>query len=334
MDRRRVAGPVVDTHAHWYPEEWVRLVEKDGSRVGATIERKGDGIVFRGGGLTCPFSGEFVDLDRRLASMDRQGVDVHALSLTSPMVYFAPGDFGLALSQVYNDAASAAHVKHPARFVGMAMLPMQAPDLALREIERAGRLPGLRGLYMGTHVLDKELDDPSFFPVYARCEELGWPIYLHPMDPIGGPRFRKYYLINLLGNPYDSGIAAAHLVFGGVLDRFPKLHVMLPHAGGTFPALVGRWDHGTRVRPELKHMQAPPTSYLRRFSYDTISHNDTILRNLIRFVGADRVVLGSDYCFDMGYEQPAAVVDRLSDVPAGDRDLILGGNAARMLRIA
>jgi aminocarboxymuconate-semialdehyde decarboxylase len=329
----RGAGLVVDTHAHWFPEEWVRLVEKEGACCGATITRSGDNLKFTGGGLTSVFSREFVDIDRRLAAMDRQGVDVHALSLTTPMVYFAPPDYALALSQAYNDAAAAAHQKYPTRFIGMAMLPMHAPALALKEIERAAKLPGMRGLYMGTHVHDKELDDPSFFEVYARCEELGWPIYLHPMDPIGMPRMKKYYLINLCGNPYDSGIAAAHLIFGGVMDRFPKLHVMLPHAGGTFPALVGRWDHGTKVRPELKHMRQPPSAYLRRFSYDTIGHNDEIMTNLIRMVGADRVVLGSDYCFDMGHEEPVQIVERWTHVAASERDLILGGNATRMLRL-
>ncbi len=331
----RGAGPVIDTHAHWFPDAWVKLVEKDGARhgAGAAIKRNGDDLIFTGGGLTSVFSTAFVDLDLRLAAMNKQGVDMHALSLTTPMVYFAPAEYALALSQVYNDAAAAAHLKHPKRFVGMAMLPMHAPDLALKELERAAKLPGMRGLYMGTHVLDKELDDASFFDVYAKCEELGWPIYLHPMDPIGMPRLKKYYLMNLCGNPYDSGIAAAHLIFGGVMDRFPKLHVMLPHAGGTFPALVGRWDHGTKVRAELKHMQQLPSAYLRRFSYDTIGHNDEIMQNLIRMVGADRVVLGSDYCFDMGHEQPVDIVERWPAVAASDRDLILGGNAARMLKI-
>ena len=117
------------------------------------------------------------------------------------------------------------------------------------------------------------------------------------------------------------------------MDRFPKLHVMLPHAGGTFPALVGRWDHATKVRPELKHVERLPSDYLRRFSYDTIGHDDQIMMNLIKQVGADRVVLGSDYCFDMGHEQPVAVVKRWTSLPEVDRNLILGGNAARMLKL-
>jgi aminocarboxymuconate-semialdehyde decarboxylase len=240
---------------------------------------------------------------------------------------------GLALSQAYNDAASAAHAKHPDRFVGLAMLPMQAPDLALRELERAAKLPGMRGLYLATHVNGVNLDDRRFWDVYAKAEQLGWTIFLHPIDTIGRERTERYYLKNLLGNPYDTGVAAASLVFGGVLDAFPKLEVNLPHAGGTFPWLIGRLDHGTKVRPELKHMKAPPSAYLRRFTYDTIGHNATINLGLIRMVGADRVLLGSDYCFDMGLTDPLGEIERMDTLTADERALIAGRTAAKLLRL-
>ena len=332
---RRYSGLTIDTHAHWYPAEWIALMEKDGPSQGAKIERTGSGgYKVQAGKLVNAFTEEFVHLDLRLAGMQRQGVDVHALSLTTPMVYWAPPAFGLALSQVYNDAASAAHLKYPRNFVGMAMVPMQDPALALKELERAAKLPGMRGMYLATSIDGTELDDKRYWGVYAKCEELGWPIFLHPVYTIGGERTTRFYLKNLLGNPYDSGMAAAHLIFGGVLDAFPKLEVNLPHAGGTFPGLIGRLDHGTKVRPELKHMKRLPSEYLRRFSYDTIGHDDRINMNLVRLVGADRVLLGSDYCFDMGLEEPVKTVERLTDLAESDRDLILGKTAARLLRIA
>lgn len=331
---RRPSVPVIDTHAHWFPDEWVKLIEREGPRNGAKTGRNDQGhTTFITEKMVQTFAPAFIDLDLRLRAMDETGVDVHALSLTSPMVYWAPKEFGLALSQAYNDAASRAHQKHPKRFIGTAMLPMQAPDLALKELERTAKLPGMRALYLATNVNGTELDDKSFWPVYAKCEELGWPIFLHPVETIGADRTKKYYLRNLLGNPYDSGVAAAHLIFGGVLDAFPKLEVMLPHAGGTYPALVGRLDHGTKVRAELKHMKQLPSAYLRRFTYDTIGHNDQLVMNLIRLVGADRVMLGSDYCFDMGYDRPVDVVERLTEMPVADRDLILGKTAAKLLRI-
>src|SRR5437773_12180137 len=254
-DRARSRGRTrraVDTHAHWYPADWLKLFERDGPAEGAKLERNGSGYTIRTERIVNAFDEEFVDLGLRLAGMDRQRVDVHALSLTAPMVYWASPGFGLALAQAYNDAAAAAHARHPDRLVGLAMLPMQAPELALKELERSAKLAGMCGMYLATHVNNAELDDRRFWDVYAKAEELGWPIFLHPIDTIGRERTTRYYLKNLLGNPYDAGVAAASLVFGGVLDAFPTLEFNLPHAGGTFPWLIARLDPGTKVLAELK----------------------------------------------------------------------------------
>jgi aminocarboxymuconate-semialdehyde decarboxylase len=212
----------------------------------------------------------------------------------------------------------------------MAMLPMQAPKLALRELERVSKMPGLCGVYMSTFPAGREMDYAEYFPIYAKCEELDWPIFLHPVEAVGQERTARFYLGNLIGNTAESGIAGAYLMFGGVMDAFPKLQVMLPHGGGTFPWLSGRFDRGVAVRPELKHMKQPASSYLRRFHYDTITHSTQILAFLIQLVGADRVVLGSDYCFDLGYDAPVQVLDKF---PEAERSLILGGNAAKLLKI-
>ncbi len=324
----------IDIHAHWYPPEWLKLFEKEGPKEGARLERSGARYSLRAGRISNAFDEEFVDIGLRLEAMHRQGVDVHALSLTTPMVYWASPELGLELAQAFNDAASAIHLKHPDRFVGLAMLPMQAPELALKELERAARLPGLRGLYVATNVTGQNLDERRFWDIYAKAEELGWTVFLHPLDTIGQDRTERYHLKNLLGNPYDTGVAAASLIFGGVLDAFPKLEVNLPHAGGALPGLIGRLDHGTKVRPELRHMKRLPSEYLRRFTYDTIGHDDQINLNLIRRVGVDRVLLGSDYCFDMGLKDPVQTVERLGvEVGEAERELILGKTAARLLRI-
>jgi aminocarboxymuconate-semialdehyde decarboxylase len=322
----------VDIHAHWYPQEWLKLFEKDGPKEGASLERSANGFRLRTEKLVNAFDERFVDLDSRTQKMKQRRIDVHALSLTTPMVYWASPGLGRALSQAFNDAASAAHRRDPQRFAGLAMVPMQAPELALKELERAAKLPGMRGLYLATNVNGQELDEKAFWDVYAKCEELGWPIFLHPVDTIGQDRTKRYYLKNLLGNPYDTGVAAASLIFGGVLDRFEKLEVNLPHAGGAFPGLIGRLDHGTKVRPELKHMKQPPSAYLRRFTYDTIGHDDRINMNLVRLVGADRVLLGSDYCFDMGLDDPLKTVERL-DLSDKEKQLIAGANALKLLRL-
>ena len=326
----------IDTHAHWYPREWVELLKKEGAANGAEVEiGEGGKLRFKAPGIRLrpTFSAPYIDLDVRLKTMDESRVDMEALSLTSPMVYWAPPEFGLKLSRVFNDACAEAHSKHPQRFVGLAMVPMQAPELAVEELERVSRLPGIRGVYMATHVNGKNLDERELFPVYAKCEALGLPIFLHPVAPAAPERMSKYHLGNFLGNPYETGIAAASLVFGGVMDEFPKLDVMLPHAGGTFPHLIGRMDHGTTVRAECKHMPRPPSAYLSRFHYDTIAHSDRMLVNLIRQVGHDRVVMGSDCPADMGYMRPADVIERLEELSMRERDDILGGNAARLLRV-
>jgi aminocarboxymuconate-semialdehyde decarboxylase len=273
----------------------------------------------------------FIDIDARLASMDEQGVDVHALSLTSPMVYWAGDDLALRLSRAFNDGCAAAHETHPDRLIGLAMLPMHKTDLALQELERAAGLPGIRGVYMATKIGDMELSDESLLPVFQRIEALGLPVFLHPNSVLEPARLAKFYLRNLIGNPTESAIAAAHLIFGEVLDNCPELVVCLPHGGGSFPYIVGRIHHGWGVRPECKHMLNGPIDYLRRFYYDTVTHSAPALSYLIGQVGADRVMLGSDFCFDMGHERPVEVVTGHGGIDAADQARILGGNATELL---
>ncbi len=327
--------PSVDVHAHFYPENYLKLLGAEGGRFGIRLSRSNHkGPVIEVGPLRVgPLKPGYTDLDARKRDMDRQRIHIHALSLSVPMVYWADAELGPRLARAVNDAMSQAHTAFPDRFVGLATLPMQEPKLALEELDRAARLPGIRGVYLGTNIQGRELSDPAFFPVYQRLEALRLPLLLHPIDVLGAQRLAPYYLGNLLGNPFDSAVAAAHLIFGGVLDRLPRLQVCLPHAGGAFPYLIGRLSRGWKVRSECKHVKRPPSAYLRRFTYDTISHSSQALRYLIGLVGADRVLLGSDYCFDMGYARPVQVVTGLRGLSRSDQARILGGNAKRLLRL-
>jgi aminocarboxymuconate-semialdehyde decarboxylase len=331
----RAAG-AIDIHAHYFPERYLDLIERAGGAFGASIDRsnpKGPVIAVRGS-RTPPLDATYWDLDRRRRAMDKQGVAVHALSLTVPMVYFADGELGQRLAEAVNDSMSEAHRAFPDRFVGCATLPMQDPKRAVTELERAASLPGIKGVYLGTNVNARELSDTAFAPIFAACEAWRLPVLLHPLNVIGAARLGAFYLNNLLGNPFDTAVAAAHLVFGGVLDRHPKLEVCLPHAGGAMPYLVGRLQHGQRVRAENQKVAKKPFSaYLRRFTYDTISHAPESLRYLIDLVGADRVMLGSDYCFDMGPARPREIVDKQLRLSATDRARILSGNARRLLKL-
>jgi aminocarboxymuconate-semialdehyde decarboxylase len=279
-----------------------------------------------------PITAHYYDPDVRLKAMDSRGVSVHALSLMPPMVYWADGALGLRLARLVNDAMAEAARVHPDRLVALATLPMQDPEAAVAEANRAVTQLGCRGIYLGTNIRGKELTDPSFLPVFEHIHALGVPVFLHPLNVIGAQRLTNYYLHNLLGNPFDTAVAAANLIFSGLLDRFPKLQVCLPHAGGALPYLIGRLNHGWKVRQECRALKKPPSSYLRRFTYDTISHAPESLDYLIKLVGADRVMLGSDYCFDMGYERPVEAVTALK-LGRNDQQKILGGNAARLLRL-
>jgi aminocarboxymuconate-semialdehyde decarboxylase len=328
-------APTIDIHAHYFPESYLELIAKHGQRVGTTVAADAQGRRFIQVGLllrTGPITPLFIDIDARLKEMDRQGVKIHALSLTQPMVYWADDDLGVQLCIAFNDAISAAHREHPDRLIGFACLPMQNPRLALEELERAAKLPGIRGIYMATAVRDRELSDPGFFPVYERMGDLGLPLFLHPMM-INNERMKQFYLINLCGNPFDTALAASHLIYGGVLDAFPKLEISLPHAGGALPILRGRLDRGFYTRNECKTIPRPPSEYLKRFTYDTISYSEDILQDLVDLVGADRIMMGSDYCFDIAYEEPVKMVTGMKTLSEEQKQQILGGNAIRLLKL-
>lgn len=331
-DGRRSA---IDIHAHYFADSYLDLIAREGGAHGAQfVDHHGTRALKVGALYTGPISDRFVDLDLRIEAMDRQGVTAQALSLTQPMVYWADDAFSEKMSVTYNDALAEAATRHPRRLYGLAILPMQTPALALREARRAATLPGIRGVYMATCVLDRELGDEAFWPVYELLEDLGLPIFLHPLHVIGmTDRLKPYFLANLLGNPFDNAIAGVQLMFSGVMDRFPRLEVVLPHGGGALPFLLGRIAHGWSVRPECRHLPRSPMEYASRFHYDTVTHDPKALAFLIDRVGADRVLLGSDYCFDMGLEDPAGAVDALAHLSDDDRTAILSGNAKRLLRL-
>jgi aminocarboxymuconate-semialdehyde decarboxylase len=325
----------IDIHAHYYPQAYLDLIAEEGKRFKADYRMTGEGFYLSSpAGSIGPLPTKFIDLKQRLADMDEQGVSVQALSLTTPMVNWADADFSLKLARAWNDAASDAHRAYPTRLVALMILPMLDPDRAIDELNRAGKLPGMRGVYMGTNIDNRDLDDPLFEPILAKIEALNLPVFLHPLQTVGGERTKPYYLSNLLGNPFDAAIAACHLIFGGVLDRHPKLQISLPHGGGALPILIGRVDHGAQVRAEIKPLRLPqpPSAYMQRFTYDTIVHSKRAMEFLIQEVGAERIMLGSDYCFDMGYDRPVQFLKQIN-LTTAQRKMILSGNASRVLKL-
>jgi aminocarboxymuconate-semialdehyde decarboxylase len=275
------------------------------------------------------------DLDRRLQDMAASKVDVQVLSVCpQTFVYAQPPALAAAFARIQNEQLAKLAKAHPDRFLAIGTLPMQAPRLAADELAHIVRVLGLPGVQIGSNVAGKNLDDPELEPVWAAASELDAFILLHPINVAGADRLSSYYLGNLIGNPLDTTIAAACLVFGGVLERYPSLKICLAHGGGFVPYQAGRFMHGWQVRTEPKRkLTKPPTESLRRFYFDTIVHSREVLEFLVGTAGVDRVLLGSDYPFDMGMPDGVLQVRGLT-ISAADKQSILGGRAQQLLGTA
>ena len=322
----------IDIHTHILTQETAALLSQAGAKVTITPDDAESAALDVGGVMYRPFPTGGFDIARRLQDMDATGVDVHVLSAT-PQTYLYKHEaaLGATTSAVQNDQIAKHIAAHPTRFMGIATLPMQDPKLAADELTRAMNKLGLRGAMFASNILGKNLDDPSFEPLWAAAEELGAFMFIHPNNVAGAERLKSYYLVNLIGNPLDTTIAAACLVFGGVMDRHPRLKVCLAHAGGFMPYQAGRWIHGWRVRPEpKKNIPQEPATIVGRFLYDTIAHSDESLAFLIERAGAAQVMLGSDYPYDMAMMDCVAHVRGLK-ISDADKAAILGNRAEALL---
>jgi len=320
---------MIDFHSHVIPETIIAAMRADPERYATRIEAQAGKRYLVRGKLRLELLPEFSLAEAKLEAMDRKGIEISVIS-PGPQVFFynLKEEEGMESARLVNDGIAAMVAKNPARLRGMATLPMQHPEAAVAEMERVAREHGFKGIELATAAPAGELADPRYRPVLRRAQELKMTIFAHPNTIGSGGRLDCYYLTNLIGNPLETTIMVANLMFSGALDELPRLKMLLAHGGGFAPYQVGRFVHGHKVRPETRaHTASSAKDMLKRFYFDTLTHDAQALRYLVELVGPERLVLGTDAPFDMGDENPRGTLSHLSP----EEVAILRKNALRLL---
>jgi aminocarboxymuconate-semialdehyde decarboxylase len=326
--------PTVDIHNHVIVPEAARMVEG--------MQRPEDDAFFLySGEKSAAYNAEhfpalrpkMVGPEERIPDMDRMGIQIDALAIGPPQYYYwTEPSLGAELSGIQNDSIASMVAGTPGRFVGMATLPMQDAERAAAELERAVTGLGFPGASISTSVNGIDYDHPDYRQFWAKAQELDATIILHPQGYSDGARLTDYYMINVVGNPLDSTVATMKIIFGGVLEEFPDLKIIVVHGGGYLPFYADRMDHAFDVRPECReNISQRPSEYLKKMYFDTMVFGEVALGYLIELYGSDHVLLGTDYPYDMGETDPIGLVERVDGLTDDDVANIVGGNAVRLL---
>lgn len=326
----------VDIHCHM-------LSDKAHKEVGSLYDPKSDPIWIFSNDLSREVNQKqmaglipkLTSIDVRLKDMDKAGIDIQAVSPAPHQYYYwTEPDVGRRAAQASNDDIAEMVAKHPDRFVGIGTVPLQSPELAVKELERMMKKLDFRGVEISTNVGGTELSDPKYRKFFAKAEELGALIFMHPIGTSEGRRMTEHYFANVIGHPVESSLAIGHLIFGGVLDKHPKLKICVAHGGGYLPYYTGRMDHAHSARADCRTcISRKPSSYLKKQVYfDTVVFNRAQLEYLVAQYGREHVLLGTDYPYDMAEVDPVGFIDgaMLSD---DEKASVMGGNAARLLKI-
>jgi aminocarboxymuconate-semialdehyde decarboxylase len=325
-----------DVHAHCIPEELLDMLRADGPEYGIEVvaDDRGDYAVIAGRVRLAPFRSILGDTEARLAAMDAGGVDVQVISSWVDLTAYAlEPERGAAYSRRVNRILADHAAQHPDRFLALGTVPLQGPEAAAEELRFAVENLGMVGVEIATTIADADLDRAGLDPFWEAADQLGCFVLLHPCNPLPGVDLARYFLDNMVGRPAESTIAIAGLLFGGVLERFPGVKICLCHGGGFVPYQIGRMDRGYAAVPSRtrENISTPPSELARRLYYDTVLHNPKALAFLVDQVGVDRVLMGSDYPFEMGDPEPVETVETIPGLDKGQRDMILGGNFTSIL---
>ncbi|NQZ05713.1 MAG: amidohydrolase [Algicola sp.] len=327
----------IDIHTHILPKNWPNLKEKygyggfihlDHHKCGCARMMQEDKF-FREIDANC------WDENIRIKEYNDFGIQVQVLSTVPVMFsYWAKPDDAYDLSRFLNDHIAGIVKSQPKHFIGLGTIPMQSADLAIKELERCVKDLGLAGVQIGSNINDKNLSEPEFFDIFAAAEELGAAVFVHPWNMMGKDVMQDYWLPWLVGMPAESSRAICSLIFGGVLERLPKLRIAFAHGGGSFPATIGRVEHGFNVRPDLcaVHNNINPRDYLKKIYFDSLVHDKLKLDYMIDLMGADRIALGSDYPFPLGELEPGKLI-QTSDYSEDIQAQLLNGTALDWLNL-